>query len=91
MLTDVLTECLVEPLYTVAMLLCVLRNHGNDGAHQLLSHVAACLQEAWQEKGKHLAEIRWVDGVTRLMINIVQKISWSKHAVVDLHVHMKVH
>ena len=54
MLTDVLTQRLVEPLYAVAVLLCVLRDHGNDGAHQLLSHMAACLhvQEAKNEKGK---------------------------------------
>ena len=45
LLTNVLTKGLVQPLHTVAMLLCVLRDHGNDGAYQLLSDVAACLQE----------------------------------------------
>ena len=58
MLTDVFAECLVEPLHAVGVLLRVLRDHGNDGAHQLLSNIAARLQdmynnyEAKEQEGK---------------------------------------
>ena len=53
MLTDVLAEGLVQPLHTVTVLLCVLRYHGNDGTHQLLSHMAPCLQVHEANKKKN--------------------------------------
>ena len=52
MLTDVITQGFEESLHTVAMFLRVLRDHGNDGAHQLLSHVAPCLHTHAQRVGR---------------------------------------
>lgn len=52
MLTDVLAEGLEESLHTVAMFLRVLRDHGNDGAHQFLSHVAPSLNTHAQDVGR---------------------------------------
>ena len=52
-LTDVIGEGHIEPLCVVAVELVGLGEHGDDGEHQVLSHVVASLRENQYQNTKN--------------------------------------